>query len=186
MAQDETQTTEKDSDQSEDTKTIVEQTVQGYSRQIELVRFVCRCPSCPYCNQEPGYEHVNKKYCSQEAMLHHRQIQRKLEALRKGRKPGQVGRPRKDVAKQVLFVLRAGETNFYKVGFAEDTQQFESMHKMEQQAVPRGVELILKVDQPYCKEAVEVIYDVYSRYVVNGQWIELSESQIEEVRELLK
>ena len=186
MAQDETQATEKDSDQSEDTKTIVEQTVQGYSRQIELVRFVCRCPSCPYCNQEPSYEHVNKKYCSQEAMLHHRQIQRKLEALRKGRKPGQVGRPRKDVAKQVLFVLRAGETNFYKVGFAEDTQQFESMYKMEQQAVPRGVELILKVDQPYCKEAVEVIYDVYSRYVVNGQWIELSDSQIEEVRELLE
>ena len=91
-----------------------------------------------------------------------------------------------DVAKQVLFVLRAGETNFYKVGFAEDTQQFESMYTMEQQAVPRGVELVLKVDQPYCKEVVEVIYDVYSRYVVNGQWIELSESQIEEVKELLE
>ena len=185
MAQDETKATEQDNGQSEDTKTIVEQTVQGYSRQIEQVKFVCRCPSCPYCHQEQGYEHINKKYCSQEAMLHHRQIQRKLEALRKGRKPGQVGRPRKDVAKQVLFVLRAGETDFYKVGFAEDTQQFESMHKMEQQAVPRGVELVLKVDQPYCKEAVEVIYDVYSRYVVNGQWIELSASQIEEVTELL-
>ncbi|MEM9955384.1 MAG: hypothetical protein AAF846_27520 [Chloroflexota bacterium] len=186
MVHDETNTTEKDTDQSKDTKTIVEQTVQGYSRQIELVKFVCRCPSCPYCNQEPCYEHVNKKYCTQEAMLHHRQIQRKLEALRKGRKPGQVGRPRKDVAKQVLFVLRAGETDFYKVGFAEDTQQFESMHKMEQQAVPRGVKLILKVDQPYCKEAVEVIYDVYSRFVVNEQWIELSEAQVEDVKELLE
>ncbi len=96
-----------------------------------------------------------------------------------------MGRPRKDVAKQVLFVLRAGETDFYKVGFAEDIRQFESMHKMEQQTVPRGVELILKVDQPYCKEAVEVIYDVYARFVVNGKWIELFDSQIKEVRELL-
>jgi len=119
-------------------------------------------------------------------MLHHRQIKRKLEALRKGRKPGQVGRPRKDVAKQVLFVLRAMETNFYKISFAENNQQFDSTHKMEQQAIPRGVELILKVDQPYCQEAVEVIYDIYSRYVVNGKWIELSESQVEEVRELLE
>ena len=57
---------------------------------------------------------------------------------------------------------------------------------MEQQTVPRGVELILKVDQPYCKDAVEVIYDVYSRYVLNGQWIELSDSQIVELRELLE
>ena len=186
MAQDETKATEHGDDQSEDTNPIVKLSVQGYSYQIELVRFVCRCPSCPYCHQEPGYEHVNKKYCSQEAMLHHRQIQRKLEALRKGRKPGQVGRPRKDVAKQILYVLQAGGTDFYKVGFAEDAQQFENMHKMEQQAVPRGVELILKVDQPYCKEAVEVIYDVYARFVVNGQWIELSDSQIEEVRELLE
>jgi hypothetical protein len=186
MAEDEMKSSEQDNDQPEDKKTIVEQTVQGYSRQIELVRFVCRCPSCPYCNQEPGYEHINKMYCSNEAMLHHRQIQRKLEALRKGRKPGQVGRPRKDVDKQVLFVLRAGETDFYKVGFVEDIHQFESMHKAEQQAVPHGVDLVLKVDQPYCKEAVEVIYDVYSRYVGKGEWIELSESQIKEVRELLE
>jgi len=184
MAQDETKATEQDN-HSEDTKTIVEQTVQGYSRQIELVKFVCRCPSCPYCNQEPSFEHVNKKYCSQEAMLYHRQIQRKLEALRNGRKPGQVGRPRKNVDKQILFVLRAGETDFFKVGFANDIQQFESIKSMEQQAVPRGVELVLKVDQPYCKEAIDVIYDVYSRFIVNGQWIELSASQVEELRDLL-
>jgi hypothetical protein len=57
---------------------------------------------------------------------------------------------------------------------------------MEQQVVPRGVELVLKVDQPYCQEAVEVIYDVYSRYVVNGQWIELSDAQLEELRDLLE
>ena len=186
MAQDEIEANEQDNNPPEDKKTLVEQTVQGYSRQIELVRFVCRCPSCPYCNQEPSYEHVNKKYCSQEAMLHHRQIQRKLEALKKGRKPGQVGRPRKNVAKQVLFVLRAKETDLYKVGFAEDTQQFEHMHKIEQEIVSHGVDLVLKVDQPYCQEAVEVIYDVYSRYVVNGQWIELSEAQIGEVKELLE
>ena len=186
MAQDESKANEQDNDPSDEKQTIVEQTVQGYSRQIELVRFVCRCPSCPYCNQEPGFEHVNKKYCSQEAMLHHRHIQRKLEALRKGRKPGQVGRPRKNVAKQVLYILRAGETDFYKVGFAEDAQQFESMLKMEQQGVPQGVALILKVDQPYCSEAVDVIYDVYSRFVVNDQWLELSDSQIEELRELLE
>ena len=98
----------------------------------------------------------------------------------------EVGRPRKDVDKQVLFVLRAGETDFYKVGFVEDIHQFESMNKAEQQAVPHGVDLVLKVDQPYCKEAVEVIYDVYSRYVGKGEWIELSESQIKEVRELLE
>lgn len=186
MAQEKTKATEQDNNLSPEKKTIVEQTVQGYSRQIELVEFVCSCPSCPYCNQEPSFEHINKKYCSEEAMLHHRQIQRKLEALRKGRKPGQVGRPRKNVDRQILFVLRAGETNFYKVGFAEDVQQFESIQKMEQQAVPRGVELVLKVDQPYCKEAIEVIYDVYSRFIVNGQWIELSDSQVEEVRDLLE
>ena len=175
-----------DNDTPPEKKTIVEQTVQGYSREIELVKFVCRCPSCPYCNQAPSFEHVNKKYCSPEATLHHRQIQRKLEALRDGRKPGQVGRPRKNVDKQLLFIFRACETHTYKVGFASDSQEFERIQKMEQQAADRGVELILKVHQPYCKEAVAVIYDIYSRFIVTDQWIELSDAQIEELRDLLE
>ncbi|MEO0594979.1 MAG: hypothetical protein AAF126_02595 [Chloroflexota bacterium] len=185
MVHDETTSDLEDSDVSAEKKTIVEQTVQGYSREIELVRFVCRCPSCPYCGQEPSFEHINRKYCSEEAMLHHRHIQRKLAARKSGGNPGQVGRPRKTVARQVLYVLRAGETDFYKVTYAEDEQQFENDQAHEQETVSGGVELILKVNQPYCKEAVAVIYEVYARYVVNEQWIELSDTQLDELRELL-
>lgn len=167
-----------------DEKRIIEQDVKGYDRDVELVEFVCACPNCPLCHNEQMWAHPNRKYCDPEAMLIHRQKERTIQALIAGRLPGHVGRPRKNVPEQILFILQATGTNFYKIAWASDQTSYLEDLNRNQSAIPRGIHEILKVSRPYCEQVVDALYDLYSPHIVNDKWLELSDEQAKEIQDM--
>lgn len=165
-------------------KRVIEQDVKGYDRDVELVEFVCSCPNCPLCHNEQMWAHPNRKYCDQEAMLIHRQKERTIQALIAGRLPGQVGRPRKNVPEQILCMLQATDTHFYKISWSEDQATYLEDLNRNHNTLPKGVNEVFKVTRPYCEQVVEALYDLYGQYIVNDHWLELSDERAQEIKEM--
>ncbi|MGB7337694.1 MAG: hypothetical protein WBC91_02295 [Phototrophicaceae bacterium] len=167
-----------------DKKEIIDQSVLGYGREIELVEFNCACPNCPYCHNEMLWSHPNRVYCDPEAMLLHRQRIRNLEAIADGRTPGKRGRPSKNPVINIIYMFQASESNFYKIGWTVDSESYQKVFENNQDAIPKGITEVFMSERASGQAVVEALYDIYGQQVINNKWLELSEEQAQAIKSL--
>ncbi|MEM9955366.1 MAG: hypothetical protein AAF846_27430 [Chloroflexota bacterium] len=163
---------------------IIDQSVLGYDRQLELVEFHCACSNCPYCHNETLWAHPNRTYCDPEAMLLHRQRIRNLEAIAAGRIPGKRGRRSKNPIINIIYMFQASESDFYKIGWAIDPEHYRKIAEDNQAAIPKGITEIFMSERESGQVVVEALYDIYGQQVINNKWLELSEEQAQEIKAL--
>lgn len=167
-----------------DKKEVIDQSVLGYGREIELVEFNCACPNCPYCHNETLWSHPNRVYCDPETMLLHRQRIRNLEAIADGRTPGKRGRPSKNPVINIVYMFQASESDFYKIGWASDQESYQRLFEDNQGAIPKGITEIFTSERASGKAVVEALYDIYGQQVINNKWLELSKEQAQAIKSL--
>ena len=82
-------------------------------------------------------------------------------------------------------MLQATDTAFYKIDCAEDLGTYQSELANHQRTIPKGVTEIFKVNRPAHEETVDAIYQLYAGSVINDQWLELSEEQVQQIKSFL-
>lgn len=167
-------------------KKVLKQRVSAYDRQVELVKFVCACPDCSYCHNVEQFSHPNRKWCCKEAMLEARHKKRMKTALQEGRVPGKVGRPRKHPQQNVLYVLRAPNTDFYKVGWSTNRDTYQKDVEKNDRALPGGIDEVWTFDRPVSQKYVDMLYEKFADRVANGDWLEFSDDDLDELKQTIQ
>jgi hypothetical protein len=158
-------------------------------------RFLCKAGDfCPYCHgvfESPR----QRKWCCYDALLWKRKQDRAKAAKRSGRETGRVGRPigwkpkhlRKRETKpplpyRVVYLVKS--LHLYTIGKTTDKLRLQSRLRVYRTHNPHGVQLLHVIQTDDATRLEKTLHRKYSERCVGGEWFELTDDQVEEIRRL--
>ncbi|MEM9955369.1 MAG: hypothetical protein AAF846_27445 [Chloroflexota bacterium] len=159
---------------------MLKQEVKGYSRNVPSVQYICACPNCPHCQNQPLTGHVNRKYCSHEAMLEARRQKRREQALLAGRTPGKVGRPKKQTRAVLLYVLHLQASDLYLLGCSDDLEAYQQTLARYQDSNPNIQELWI-FEQGLSQADMPILHQQFATQF-EGQWLRFESTSIQHLK----
>ena len=159
---------------------MAKQHVKGYVREVHYTQYICACPNCPHCHNQQLTGHLNRKYCSHDAMLEARRQRRIAQAISAGRTPGKIGRPKKDIEKSCLYVLHLCGTNLYLLGWSDNRTTYQQELATHQRRYPNSQELWV-FDCLVTQADMAQLYQQFDQHL-QGQWLKFDSQSIQELK----
>lgn len=163
---------------------MVKQQVKGYVREVRSVQYICACPNCARCQNQQLTGHINRKYCSQEAMLEVRRQKRLTQAVLAGRTPGKIGRPKKNVQASLLYVLHLRDSDLYLLGCSDDAETYQQALTAHQCSNPDIQELWV-FKQGLTQADMTQLYQQFASHLY-GQWLRFENASIQHLRNAIE
>lgn len=161
-----------------------------------MARFWCSAGNfCPYCSGVFEADH-KRRWCCYDALLWKRKQDRAAAARQSGRDPGRVGRPNgwkpkrerrgrkpKPTLKHgIVYLVRS--LHLYTIGKTSDERRLKSRLQVYRTHNPHAVTLLHTIQTDNATQLEKALHQKYGERCVGGEWFELTDDQVEEIRRL--